>query len=70
MTYELLNRLRHCGAVAHRSHEADRLMDQLKPLLTPTEYVGLSVARSHHATGEGFEEFYILIKMLLNKYAV
>lgn len=64
----LLEELSNCGAVIGKEHKGNKAMKKVKKVLTEQEYFDLSIARSHHQIGEGYEEFYYLMGKLKQKY--
>jgi len=64
----ILDQFRNKAGAWQSQHKAEKLLSELKELLTEAEYLKLSVAHGHYQLGEGAEELYDVCKGLLLKY--
>lgn len=64
----LLIEFRNKGAAWQSQHKANKLLKELRPLISENDWWELKISHSHYLTGEGAEELYIVCKELTAKY--
>jgi UDP-N-acetylglucosamine 2-epimerase len=65
---EKLEQFRHKGAAWQSQNKAQRLLRELKDLLSEDEHYKLSLAHAHYETGDNTHEIYDTCKELIEKY--
>lgn len=67
-TLSILTAFINSAGVQYKQHEANKLKQELKSILTGQEYQDLSIAHSHYIIGEGRDELDAVCKILIEKY--